>query len=159
MGVACPKNGNFAYVVNHTGNSISKIDINSAAPTELGAGSISGAYALGAFIGGAPPTAPSGLTAVANGADKIDLSWTDNAGDELGFKIERRLDTEARYVQVAKVGPDVTTYTDSALLGSTAYIYRVRAYNEAADSDYATSAGASTADEKFSWCFIQTLFY
>jgi YVTN family beta-propeller protein len=159
MGVACPKNGDFAYVVNQTGNSISKIDIVSQTVTEVGADRISGAYGLGAFIGGTPPAVPSGLSAVKNGNDEIDLTWTDNSSDELGFKIERRFDTETRYVQVATVGADVTFYSDNGLEAGKAYTYRLRAYNEAADSDYASSAGATTDEGKFSWCFIQTLLY
>ena len=92
-----------------------------------------------------------------NGYDKISLSWTDNASDETGFKIERRLETGNRYTQIASVAANATTYLDTGLRGNTSYMYRVRAYNEAADSDYATAAGATTDEGKFSWCFIQTL--
>jgi len=159
MGVACPKNGDFAYVVNQTGNSISKIDIVSQTVTTVGADRIDGAYGLGSFIGGTPPAVPSGLAAAKNGNDEIDLTWTDNSSDELGFKIERRFDTETHYAQVATVGADITSYDDTGLEAGKAYTYRVRAYNEAADSDYATSAGTTTDEGKFSWCFIQTLFY
>ena len=159
-GVACPKNGDFAYVINQTGNSISRIEIaNTAAPvTEIGAGEIDNALAMGAFIGGAPPSAPSGLTTTVVSYDQIDLSWTDNSSDELGFKIERRLDTSERYVQIAKVGAGVTTYSNGGLSGSTAYRYRVRAYNEAADSGYAVSGSSTTDKGSFSWCFIGTLW-
>ncbi len=159
MGVACPKNGDFAYVVNQTGNSISKIDIDSQTVTEIGADRISGAYGLGAFIGGNPPVAPSGLEALINGNYEIDLTWDDNSSDELGFKIERRFDDEARYIQVATVGANVTAYEDTGLEAGQAYTYRVRAYNEAADSDYSDSAGDTTDSGKFSWCFIQTLLH
>jgi YVTN family beta-propeller protein len=157
LGVACPKNGDFAYVVNQTGNSISKIDIDSQTVTEVGAGRISGAYALGGFIGGTPPAAPANLAAEKNGNDEIDLTWTDNSSDELGFKIERRLDTETHYTQVATVGANVTDYTDTGLESGKAYTFRVRAYNESADSDYSASAGATTDEGRFSWCFIQAL--
>jgi YVTN family beta-propeller protein len=159
MGVACPKNGDFAYVVNQTDNSISKIDIGdlSTPVTEIGVDEIDGAFALGAFIGGSPPAAPTDLDAVASSNDKIDLNWTDNASDESGFKIERRLDTEDRFVQIAKVDANVTTYSDTRLRGSTAYRYRIRAYTEAADSGYAVSGGATTDESRFSWCFIGTL--
>lgn len=157
MGVACPKNGDFAYVVNQTGNSVSKIDIENQSVTLINDVSIDGAFALGAFIGGTPPAAPTDLSAVEKGYNKIDLSWIDNSSDELGFRIERRLETEDRYTHVATVGADETAYTDSGLKGGTSYTYRVRAYNEAADSDYTSSTGATTDEGRFSWCFIQAL--
>ena len=157
MGIACPKNGDFAYVISHMDDLISRIDIASGTVADLGAGQIDGAYAMGAFIGGSPPNAPSGLTATAGTNDQIDLEWTDNASDELGFKIERRLDSEERYVQIATVAADITTYTDTGLIADETYHYRVRAYNEAADSDYAVSANATASGKRFSWCFIGVL--
>jgi YVTN family beta-propeller protein len=161
LGVACPKNGDFAYVINQTDDqtvdSVSKIDIVEQRADPVPGITISGAYGLGAFIGGTPPDAPSDLSAVKDGDDKIDLSWTDNSSDELGFKIERRPDTGDRYVQIGTADADDTTYTDGGLPDGTTYQYRVRAFNEAADSDYTASAGATTDEGTFSWCFIQSL--
>jgi YVTN family beta-propeller protein len=158
-GVACPKNGDFAYVINQTDNSVSKIVITDPSAVLIDGLVISGAYGLGAFIGGAPPAAPSDLSAVLNGGNQIDLSWTDNSGDELGFKIERRLDTATHYSQIATVDAGVTSFTDTGLSDNAAYTYRVRAYNEAADSEYAVTAGSTTTtiSDRFSWCFIQSL--
>jgi hypothetical protein len=36
------------------------------------------------------PLTPSGLYAASVSTSEIDLSWTDNFPDELGFKIERK---------------------------------------------------------------------
>jgi YVTN family beta-propeller protein len=157
LGVACPKNGDFAYVINHTDDSVTKIDIVEQRADPVPGVTISGAYGLGAFIGGTPPDAPSDLSAVQDGDDKIDLNWTDNSSDELGFKIERRPDTGDQYVQIGTADADDTTYTDGGLQDGTTYHYRVRAFNEAADSDYSASAGATTDEGQFSWCFIQSL--
>lgn len=157
LGVACPKNGDFAYVINQTDDSVSKIDIVNQTVALIDGVGISGAFGLGAFIGGPPPDAPSDLSAESDGDNKINLSWTDNSSDELGFKIERRPDTEERYVQIGTVGADVTTYTSGGLEGGTTYQYRVRAFNEAADSSYTSTASATAEEGEFSWCFIQTL--
>jgi YVTN family beta-propeller protein len=159
LGVACPRNGDFAYVINQTDNSVSKINIKDKTVAVIDGLGISSSFGLGAFIGGAPPAAPTDLSAAANGDNKLDLSWTDNSGDELGYKIERRLNTADQYSQIATVDAGVTSYTDGGLPDGTTYDYRVRAYNEAADSGYSASAEATTTtSERFSWCFIQSLF-
>jgi YVTN family beta-propeller protein len=157
LGVAAPVNGDYAYVVNRTGDSITRISHPAATLETIGSGDIDGAYALGAFFGADPPTAPSDLSAKADSASKIELTWTDNADDEEGFKIEQRKDGEEAFTQVAKVNADVIAYTRSGLERDTTYDFRVRAYVAAADSEYSGEATATTTDEKFSWCFIGCL--
>ncbi|MBN1670100.1 MAG: fibronectin type III domain-containing protein, partial [Kiritimatiellae bacterium] len=89
------------------------------------------------------PAAPSGLSATAQSSISIRLTWTDNSGDESGFKIERSLDGSA-WTQVATVGANVTSYANSGLNQGTRYYYRVRAYNGAGDSGYSNTADAAT---------------
>lgn len=162
MGIAAPRNGDFAYAVNQVGNSIHRIDISSGpsfSATELGNNRINTAVSIGAFIGGPPPSpVPSGLEAETISDNEIELTWNDNSSDELGFKIERRKDEEEAFVQVAKVDDDTESYTDDELEGGTTYHYRIRAYNEAADSDASSSVEATTTDEDFSWCFVGTIY-
>ena len=90
-----------------------------------------------------PPAAPSSLTAQAVSSSQIDLAWTDNADNELGFAIERSPDASA-WTQVDTVGADVTSYQDAGLEPSTTYYYRVYAYNAAGNSATSNVASATT---------------
>jgi len=93
---------------------------------------------------GSAPSAPSGLGANPTGATTVALAWTDNASNETGFKIERKLGSGS-YAQVGTVGANVVSYNDSGLAALTAYTYRVRANNAAGDSAYSNEATATTA--------------
>ena len=159
-GVSAPANGTYAYVVNQGDGSISKIDMDGDAVTEIADVLTDDAYSLGTFFGDTPPRTPSRLEAEPYGKGRIDLSWTDESSDELGFKIERRRESEDEYRQIATVDENSTTYEDTDLSRDTVYFYRIRAYNEAADSPYSIAASAET--ERYSvqfWCFINSVFW
>jgi subtilisin family serine protease len=99
---------------------------------------------INAFAAVSRPPAPSNLAAAATSSSQINLSWTDNSYNETGFKIERKIGATGTYSQVATVGANVTTYSDTGLNGSTTYYYRVRAYKTAGDSSYSNEASATT---------------
>jgi len=90
-----------------------------------------------------PPAAPSGLLATAAGATQINLSWTNNATNQTGFKVERSPDG-VTFTQIGTTGATTTTYSDSPLAPMTLYYYRVRATNGAGDSAYTNVANATT---------------
>ena len=73
-------------------------------------------------------------------AGQLTLTWNDNAKDELGTRIERRLNISGSYSQIATLGPDVTSYTDTSVTAGQDYCYRVLAYNAAGVSDYSDEA-------------------
>lgn len=75
---------------------------------------------------------------------QVNLSWTDNSSDEQGFQIERALATTLDFSVHAVVGADITNYTDTAVVPSISYAYRVAAFNAAGRSDY-TNTVTSTA--------------
>jgi titin len=78
-------------------------------------------------------------------ASQLTLVWEDASNNELGFKIERRLGNTGIFVQIATVPANVTSYTDLNLLPSTAYYYRVRAFDGIWDSAYSNIAGDITS--------------
>jgi len=90
------------------------------------------------------PAAPSSLSATAIAKTQIDLSWTDNATDETGFKIERSKRVNTSFAQIATVGSDVTSYSDTTVSKGTTYFYRVRATNADGDSAYSNEDSATT---------------
>jgi predicted phage tail protein len=91
------------------------------------------------------PAAPTNLVAAALSRNQIKLTWSDNATNEDGFKIERCKNSNCtNFVQIATVGPNITTYTNSGLSSKTTYRFRVRAYNAAGNSAYSNIASATT---------------
>ncbi len=87
------------------------------------------------------PAAPTGVTAVAVSPSQIDLSWTDAADNELGYRIERCTGAScSNYVEVGSVGPGVTSFPSTGLVASTFYRHRIRAFNNAGTSAFASPA-------------------
>lgn len=107
------------------------------------------------------PSPPSNLFTTAISIIQIDLSWTDNSYGETGFKIERKTGTAGTYSQIAIVTADTESYSDIALIESTAYYYRVRAYNSSSNSSYSNETNATTPSASSGGgggrnCFITT---
>lgn len=109
--------------------------------TSAGSATAFGNFTVITDGGGGPlPAAPSNLSAASEPL-AITLRWNDNSGNESGFKIERSSGGGA-FTQLAVVGANVRSYTDSPLGTQVTYTYRVRAFNGAGDSDYSNSASA-----------------
>lgn len=89
------------------------------------------------------PSPPTNLRAFALSSTQIQLDWKDNSMGEQGFEIERKGES-GDYTVIARVGANVTTYTDGGLTRDTTYTYRVRAYNAAGKSPYSNPASATT---------------
>jgi hypothetical protein len=88
---------------------------------------------------------PSGLAATAVSSTQIGLTWVDNDTAEQGFKIERSAGVGSTgFSQIATVGANVTSFSNTGLTASTSYSYRVRAYNTDGDSGYSNTAAAAT---------------
>lgn len=101
------------------------------------------------------PNAPSAFAASGASSSSMKLTWTDNAGDETGFVIERN--TSRGYVTVANLPADATTWTDdgsfnpdgnpegSGLRSGTTYYYSLRCLRGAQESLSVTCNGTTLA--------------
>ncbi|MBX2957646.1 MAG: PQQ-dependent sugar dehydrogenase [Cyclobacteriaceae bacterium] len=81
------------------------------------------------------PQAPSALMLQHNTTSN-QLTWTDESNNELGFIIERSSATEIAFETMDTVTYNTTEYTD-VVNNAEAYTYRVKAYNDGGESDYA----------------------
>ena len=95
-----------------------------------------------------PPQSPTGLAAVAVSPSQINLSWTaayDGGSAITGYKIERSADNGATWSTiVSNTASTSTTYSDTGLLPSTTYTYRVSAINSVGTSSPSNTASATT---------------
>ena len=100
----------------------------------------------------APPSVPAISVSPAS-STQLNVSWTastDTGGAGLaGYKLERCQGAGcSSFAQIATLGSNTTSYSDSALAASTTYIYRIRAYdnaNPANHSGYSANASGTTS--------------
>lgn len=82
------------------------------------------------------PAAPAGLTAIAVGSDRVNLTWTPAAG----------ADSYLVFRNGAQVATSTTaSYADIGLTGSTSYTYTVKAVNAGGGSPASSAATVTTA--------------
>ncbi|MGI0088110.1 MAG: fibronectin type III domain-containing protein [Nitrosotalea sp.] len=96
------------------------------------------------------PSPPTSLTATAVSSSQINLSWTapsNNGGSPItGYKIERSADGSTSWSTIVpNTGTTGTTYSDTGLVASTAYTYRVSAINSVGTSVPSNTASATTS--------------
>ncbi|MEN9907347.1 MAG: Polysaccharide lyase family 1 [Bacteroidota bacterium] len=73
----------------------------------------------------------------------VTLKWNDNSNNEANFAIERSSDGNS-FVQIAEVGANTTTYTDTNLAANTKYYYRLKATNKTDSSAYSEVFNVTT---------------
>jgi hypothetical protein len=92
-----------------------------------------------------PEAVPGGLIAAAISDKQIDLSWSGNPTYASGICIERKINTDATYKQIASLADAaIVSYSDKTVKANTIYSYRVRAYNAGGYSGYSDAAPAIT---------------
>lgn len=97
------------------------------------------------------PVAPSGLAYSALTANSAQLSWADNSSNETGFTLERCTGTmlfcagnPGAWSTRTTTAANVTRFTDTGLAAGTAYVWRVKAFNDVGSSGYSNFRAATT---------------
>ncbi len=90
------------------------------------------------------PAAPANLQAVSVSPSHMTLQWTDQAGNEDGFKIERKLSSSSTWELIGIVPADTVRFDSGGMFGDTAYDHRVYAYNANGNSSMISLTGIAT---------------
>jgi hypothetical protein len=96
-------------------------------------------YATETSVTTAGLPAPSNLAAAAVSPTAVRLTWSDNAGTETGYRIQRSSDG-VTYSVVGETAADSTSFVDSGLTGGAPYAYRVTAFAEPNESSAAAAS-------------------
>ncbi|MGV3723256.1 MAG: fibronectin type III domain-containing protein, partial [Actinomycetota bacterium] len=96
-----------------------------------------------------PPGTPN-LTAVsALAARELRLEWSYSGGDQTGFRVERSTDGSS-FSNAASTSADATSWTDSGLMPTSRYYYRVRAVNAGGTSAPSSVVSGITLEDLYS---------
>ncbi|MEZ4867182.1 MAG: S8 family serine peptidase [Caldilineaceae bacterium] len=105
----------------------------SCLPNNCGVGLVNAMAAVTKAKGGV--LAPTNAQVTLESATQITLRWTDNTGDETGFKVERCQNAGCtNFTQIATLSANSTSYSDSGISANTSYRYRVRTTKNGVDS-------------------------
>jgi hypothetical protein len=91
------------------------------------------------------PAAPSNLNGTASGRYVVNLTWHDNASNELGYRIESKIGSTGTYELVTTVGQNTTAATINSLTEGTQYYFRVQGINAGGRSAYSNETPVTTA--------------
>jgi fibronectin type III domain protein len=100
---------------------------------------------LSGFGAPGPPAQPSGLSAQLGSLTQVNLHWTDNAGDETGFEVQRQL-YGGTWSLIASLPTNSTGYADGGVTPLNTYLYRVRAVNAVGASPWTFEVAAQTVN-------------
>jgi hypothetical protein len=104
----------------------------------------SGSYVVTTeLVGGVIPAAPSNLVATGTSTSVIHLTWNDNATNETGFVVQRKI--SGVFSDLSPVlAANTTSVNVVALPAGTSQTFRVRARGASGDSAYSNEATGST---------------
>lgn len=91
------------------------------------------------------PPAPTNLSGQVISPTEINLTWTDNATNVTGYKVERKTGSGAFEI-IANIYYNTSNYSDAVnVTANTTYTYRVYCFNEIGNSAYSNEFTISTA--------------
>jgi hypothetical protein len=99
----------------------------------------------GSRVASTAPAAPSSMIIRGNTYNNVTVVWSDNSGNETGFKLERSSDG-VNFAEIATLGADTTSHGDSSVAAGTTYYFRVRAYNSVGTSTYSNTVSVTTPE-------------
>jgi len=95
-----------------------------------------------------PPTLPTNLAAVddsSNPSGEVDVSWSDTAGDQTGFILQRSTD-DVNWTQIGgTLAATATSYADTTVAAGTNYYYKIEATNASGNSGFTPAVSVTTA--------------
>jgi uncharacterized protein len=111
--------------------------------TNAGGNSAYSNQAAATTLAATPPPAPSNLILDAVSSSQINLSWQDNAVNEVNYFVE--ISTGGAFTQIGGLLPaNAQSYSVTGLNSNTRYTFRVRCANNAGYSGYSNTANTKT---------------
>jgi hypothetical protein len=98
------------------------------------------------YVPPGPPAAPTNLAAAQTYA-RVTLTWTDNASDESGYRVQRAPDVAGApgtWADIATPAANTASYIDATVSTSTTYWYRVRAESFGGVSTFTSNVVVTT---------------
>jgi hypothetical protein len=92
------------------------------------------------------PPAASNLAVTFADDTHVDLAWIDNSQSEIGFRVERALDSgfTSGLTVVGTAPANGVAFSDTTIAGGTTYFYRVIAFNSNGDGGASNAVSATT---------------
>lgn len=90
------------------------------------------------------PVTPTGFLISTVSATQIGLRWNDVAS-ETGYQLDRRLVSEIAWTPLATLTANTLTHTDTTVVASSTYVYRLSAFNIAGSSPSVQSSAVTAA--------------
>jgi hypothetical protein len=99
-------------------------------------------------VRGTAVAAPGNVRAELAGDSLLDvaLTWRDNAPDESGFIVERRVKGNQDWTEAGRTATDDTSFTDRNMTLQETYEYRIRAFKVAQDNSEHVSTPAAVSE-------------